>query len=62
MNPLTEKQKLPELKRRIKEVLAHIKESDINSHYAVYNGIHTIDFILKSEKGILSGSVGMIAK
>ncbi len=56
---MTDKQVLPELKRRIREVLAHIKESDIDGHYAVHNGIHTIDFILKSEKGTLSGSIGV---
>ncbi len=57
MKILTEKEKLPEVKKRIRHILANIVETEIKSDCVIYNDGHSIHFTIKSPDGILSGFV-----
>jgi hypothetical protein len=56
MKALTEKELLPELKRRIKGALTNIKESKIKSDWTVLNTTHTIHFEINSGNYLIKGT------
>jgi hypothetical protein len=55
MKPLTEKEVLPELKRRIKATLADIQDKELHSDGWVMQGRHTIHFMLRNKDYLIKG-------
>jgi hypothetical protein len=55
MKLLTEKGKLPELKRRIKGALINIEDVKLVSEGWVVNGNHTIHFTIRNKEYLLKG-------
>lgn len=55
MKPLTEKENLPELKRRIAGALKNITDSKLTSEGWVVNGNHTIHFEIRNKEYLIKG-------
>lgn len=55
MKPLTEKELLPELKRRINGALKEVKDKKIRADECIYNHSHTIHFEVKNESYLIQG-------
>ncbi len=57
MKHLTDKQKLPEVKRRIRAILNNVVESDIKSDGVIFNNSHSIYFTIANKDGVMKGCV-----
>jgi hypothetical protein len=55
MQPLTEKELLPELKRRISGALKDTKDKVIHSDGCVLKHVHTIHFTIRNENYLIEG-------
>jgi hypothetical protein len=55
MKPLTEKELLPELKRRISGALKDIQDKKIESESYLMNGNHTIHFTIRNKGYLIKG-------
>jgi hypothetical protein len=57
MQPLTEKEKMPELRRRISAALKNKQEVKIHSDGIVINDGHTIHFEIRSKDYYFKGQI-----
>jgi len=57
MKPLTEKEILPEIKRRIRALLPSIADSEYNPDSTIINGTHSIHFTIKNHDYLLKGTI-----
>ncbi len=57
MKPLTEKELLPELRRRITAALKEKQEVKIHSDYIVINNGHTMHFTIRSKDYYFKGEI-----
>jgi len=56
VKPLTDKEILPELKRRIKGALVDIQDSKLTSHNMIINNTHTIRFMVRNKDYLIEGT------
>ena len=57
MLPLTKKQELPEIKKRIRALLPNILDSESRSDSVIINNTHSIHFTIRNKDYILTGTI-----